>query len=144
MPENLIAIKSNQIQQILCSLRQKSLRRYRMGFISSLCVKCVSSLSPKPYSTNTELMARNVHSLLHVSFPIETFSIKFFMGDRKLQFAVTRLQFHIAWISNFSKAFIRRIKKASSCLKRKAVQFLVAKSLAVSHLPLDAPPAVQT
>ena len=28
------------------------------------------------------------------------------MGNRKLQFAVTRLQFHVAEISNFSKAFI--------------------------------------
>ena len=36
---------------------------------------------------------------------IETFSIRFFMGNRKPQFAVTRLQFHVAEISNFSKAF---------------------------------------
>ena len=89
-------------------------------------------------------MARNVHSLLHVSFPIETFSIKFLMRDRKLQFAVTRLQFHVAWISNFSKASIRRIKKALRAFKRKAVQFLVAKRLAVNHLPLAALSAFQT
>ena len=37
---------------------------------------------------------------------LETFSIKFFMGNRKLQFAITRLQFHVAGISGFSKAFI--------------------------------------
>ena len=36
---------------------------------------------------------------------IETFSIRFFMGNRKPQFSVTRLQFHLAEISNFSKAF---------------------------------------
>ena len=36
---------------------------------------------------------------------LETFSIRFFMGNRKPQFAVTRLQFHVAEISNFSKAF---------------------------------------
>ena len=37
----------------------------------------------------------------------ETFSIRFFMGNckRKPQFEVTRLQFHVAEISNFSKAF---------------------------------------
>ena len=28
--------------------------------------------------------------------PLETFSITFFMGNRKLQFAFTRLQFHVA------------------------------------------------
>ena len=36
---------------------------------------------------------------------IKTFSIRFFMGNRKPQFAVTGLQFHVAEISNFSKAF---------------------------------------
>ena len=30
--------------------------------------------------------------------------IRFFIGNRKPQFAVTRLQFHVAEISNFSKA----------------------------------------
>ena len=37
----------------------------------------------------------------------ETFIIRFFMGNckRKPQFEVTRLQFHVAEISNFSKAF---------------------------------------
>ena len=36
----------------------------------------------------------------------ETFSIRFFMGNRKPQFAVTRLQFHVETeISNVSKAF---------------------------------------
>ena len=35
-----------------------------------------------------------------------TFSIRFFMGNRKLQFSVARLQFYVAEISNFSKAFI--------------------------------------
>ena len=39
-------------------------------------------------------------------YSLETFSIRFFMGNRKLQFAVTRLKFHFAEISNFSKAFI--------------------------------------
>ena len=28
------------------------------------------------------------------------------MGNRKLQFAVRSLQFQVAWLSNFSKAFI--------------------------------------
>ena len=28
--------------------------------------------------------------------PLETFSIRFFMGNRKPQFALTRLQFHVA------------------------------------------------
>ena len=37
---------------------------------------------------------------------IETFGIKVFMGNRKLQFAVMRLQFRVAGISNFSKTFI--------------------------------------
>ena len=37
---------------------------------------------------------------------IETFSIRVFMGNRKLQFAVMRLQFRVAGISNFSKTFI--------------------------------------
>ena len=36
---------------------------------------------------------------------IETFSIRFFMGNRKPQFAVTRLPFYDAEISYFSKAF---------------------------------------
>ena len=45
-------------------------------------------------------------------YNVETFSIKIFMGkrkaqtaNRKLQFAVTRLTFHVAGFSNFSKAF---------------------------------------
>ena len=44
---------------------------------------------------------------IHVPFElsIETFSIRFFMENRKPQFEVTRLQFHVAEISNFSKAF---------------------------------------
>ena len=33
------------------------------------------------------------------------FRIRFFMGNRKLQFAVTRLKFRVAEISNFSKVF---------------------------------------
>ena len=37
---------------------------------------------------------------------LETFSIRFFMGIRKLQFEVTRLQFHLGLISIFSKVFI--------------------------------------
>ena len=36
---------------------------------------------------------------------VESFSIRFFIGNRKPQFAVTRLQFHVAEISNFSEAF---------------------------------------
>ena len=28
--------------------------------------------------------------------PLETFSIRFFMGNRKPQFVLTRLQFHVA------------------------------------------------
>ena len=36
---------------------------------------------------------------------IETFSIRVFMGNRKQQFAVMRLQFRVAGISNFSKKF---------------------------------------
>ena len=35
-------------------------------------------------------------------------------------------------------------KKILRAFKREAVQLLVAKTLAVSHLPLEAPPAVQT
>lgn len=34
---------------------------------------------------------------------LETFSIKFFMGNRELQFAVTRLQLHAAGISGFEQ-----------------------------------------
>ena len=37
---------------------------------------------------------------------IETFSIRVYTGNRKLQFAVMRLQFRVAGISNFSKTFI--------------------------------------
>ena len=37
---------------------------------------------------------------------LETFSIRFFMGIRKLQFKVARLQFHLGLISIFSKVFI--------------------------------------
>ena len=100
------------------------------------------------------------------------------MGNRKLQFAITRLKFHVAGISNFSKAFICCLvppccffikskcitfiaqktgivqksnkhiadgyKKLFGAFKRETVQFLVAKNLAVSHLPLEALPAVQT
>ena len=104
------------------------------------------------------------------------------MGNRKLQFAITRLKFHVA--GNFSKAFICCLvppccfsssrnasllspkiknrnnslirvqksnkhiadgyKKLFGAFKRETVQFLVAKNLAVSHLPLEALPAVQT
>ena len=35
---------------------------------------------------------------------IETFSIRFFMRNRKSQFAVMHLKFHVAEISDFSKA----------------------------------------
>ena len=35
-------------------------------------------------------------------------------------------------------------KKILRAFKREAVQLLVAKTLAVSHLPLEAPPAVRT
>ena len=104
------------------------------------------------------------------------------MGNRKLQFAITRLKFHVAGTSNFSKAFIcclvppccfsssrnasiyrpksrnnslTRVqtsnkhiadgdKKLFRAFKREAVQFLLAKNLAVSHLPLEALSAVQT
>ena len=103
------------------------------------------------------------------------------MGNRKLEFTVTRLKFHIAKISNFSKAFICclvppcffhqvevhhfyrpknrdksliRVQKSNKhiadgykklfrAFKREAVQFLVAKNLAVSDLPLEELPAVQ-
>ena len=34
---------------------------------------------------------------------LETFSIRFFLGKRKLQFAVSCLQFQVARVSNFSK-----------------------------------------
>ena len=37
---------------------------------------------------------------------LETVSIRFFMGIRKLQFEVTRLQFHLGLIAIFSKVFI--------------------------------------
>ena len=37
---------------------------------------------------------------------IRAFSIRFFMGNCNLQFSVARLQFYVAEISNFSKAFI--------------------------------------
>ena len=43
---------------------------------------------------------------------IETFSIRVFMGNRKQQFAVMRLQFRVAGISNFSKKFIVQCRHA--------------------------------
>ena len=36
---------------------------------------------------------------------LETYSIRFFMGNRKVQFAIKLLQFHVPEISNFSKVF---------------------------------------
>ena len=100
------------------------------------------------------------------------------MENRKLEFTVTRLKFHVAKISNCSKTFIILLfsaaifffikskcitfiaqktginhwfefknptytyKKLFRAFKREAVQFLVAKNLAVSHLPLEELPAV--
>ena len=37
---------------------------------------------------------------------LDTFGIRFFMRNRKLQFSVARLRFYVAEISNVSKAFI--------------------------------------
>ena len=39
---------------------------------------------------------------------LETFSIRFFLeiANRKRQFTVTRLQFHVNSASNFNKAFV--------------------------------------
>ena len=104
------------------------------------------------------------------------------MGNRELEFTVTRSKFHVAKISNFSKTFICclvspyfffhqvevhhfylpkdrnksliRVQKSNKhiadgykklfrAFKREAVQFLVAKNLAVSHLPLEELPAIQ-
>ena len=36
---------------------------------------------------------------------LDTFGIRFFMRNRKLQFSVARLQFYVVEISNVSKAF---------------------------------------
>ena len=130
---------------------------------------------------NVSCLLRLGASLRSNSTPIlETWIIKFYCGEtHKLQFVVTRLQFHIARISNFSKAthhlvppccfsskcitFITqkrgnsfiwveksnkritdRYRKLLSAFKHGAVQFLVPKNLARSHLPLDTLPAIQT
>ena len=48
----------------------------------------------------------SVEKKARLKMRLETFSIRFFMENRKLQFSVARLQFLVAEISNVSKAFI--------------------------------------
>ena len=110
---------------------------------------------------------------------IETFSVRFFMGSRKLllrvcNFTLPGFPIYVRR-SLFSTAmfFFRQVdvhhfyhppktgiihlcelknptntsqtdRNLLRVFEREAVQFLVAKILAVSHLPLKAPPAVQT
>lgn len=57
----------------------------------------------KPISPFRSLPHRTQRGLIEW---METFGIRFFMGNLKTQIAVTHLQFHVAGISKFSKAFI--------------------------------------
>ena len=54
---------------------------------------------------------------------VETFSIRFFIGNRKLQFEVRRFQFRVARVSNFSKEFDLHVFDASIlCFRQVEVQ----------------------
>ena len=61
----------------------------------------------------------------------------FFLSPKKQEYSLIRDQ-------NSNKHIPDGYKKLFGAFKREAVQFLVAKNLAVSYLPLEAPPAVQT
>ena len=101
---------------------------------------------------------------------IETFSIRFFMRNRKSQFAVMHLKFHVAEISDFSKAsssvqfssflfsqniiqhkntyrnckLAREARRHQKAYEAWAPQSRRKKHLAINHLLLEASPAVQT
>ena len=85
---------------------------------------------------------------------LEIFSIRFFMENGK-PFHVVKSKYvtliaqktgtiFFCSSSKIQQAHHRRIKKLLRSSKREVVQFLVQKNLAVSHLPRDALPAVQT
>ena len=59
---------------------------------------------------------------------LETFSIRFFMGNRKLQFAVRRLQFQVARVSKFSKAFDLFYAAMLFFVKSKCFPFIAEKT----------------
>ena len=53
--------------------------------------------------------------------PLETFSITFFMGNRKLQFAFTRLQFHVA--ARFQILARRSVQFSSFLFRQNIIQY---------------------
>ena len=53
--------------------------------------------------------------------PLETFSMRFFMGNRKPQFALTRLQFHVA--ARFHILARRSVQFSSFLFSQNIIQY---------------------
>ena len=84
-----------------------------------------------PHSLNLDFQ---IFVLILLSFSVvltevlETFSIRFFMGNRKLQFAVRRLQFQVARVLKFSKAFDLFYAAMLFFVKSKCFPFIAEKT----------------